>query len=94
MLEILQILLHRFYKLTYHQIKKWWSKHYLLYCLSDTNHSLVTSICKFFAVEFVVALAFFIHNFFFFIDNAKVTTNLVQKSYKLMFQWMWLVVLL
>ena len=65
--------------------KKGFSNIYLLYCLSDTIHIHVISVCKFFVVKFVLVLAFFIHLmviglyfFFFFFFEKKI--NLLQND--------------
>ena len=56
MLKMLQILLLISYKLARHQSQKIILNIYLLYCLSNTNHILTTSIYKLFVVNFVVTM--------------------------------------
>ena len=72
--------------------KKSFSNIYLLYCLSDTIHIHVISICKFFVVKFVLVLAFFIHLmviglyffFIFFLKKDKFTTKSLQTNMAIM----------
>ena len=56
MLEILQILLFLFYKLTCYQPQKIITNIYSLYCLNSANHIFTTSVCKLFVVNFVVTM--------------------------------------
>ena len=62
MLKIQTNLLHKSYKLTNvsQKKKKEISFKHSLYCLSDNNYIHDTSICRFFVVQLIVVLVFFI----------------------------------
>ena len=71
MLGIWQILLRNLYKLSYYQLKKinnsfinFFFEKNLLCCLSGANHIFVASICKSYAVKFIIVLTFFLNKIY------------------------------
>ena len=69
MLVIWQILSYKSYKLICHQSQKVIKIFIYLYCLSNTNHILVISVCKFFVIKFSI----------FSFKNNKIIANFTQK---------------